>query len=94
MFPELLRIGPISIKTYGFFVAVGFLAGINYAKFLARKESIKPEIILDLSLYIIVSGLIGARILYVLLNWDFYRKNLIEIFFIWSGGLVLYGGII
>ncbi len=94
MFPELLRIGPISIKAYGFFVAVGFLAGMNYAKTIARHQSINPEIVLDLSLYIVVFGLIGARIFYVLLNWEFYRKNLIEIFFIWSGGLVLYGGII
>ena len=94
MFPELLKIGPLSIKTYGFFVAVGFLAGMNYARILARRQSINPEIVLDLSLYIIVSGLIGARIFYVLLNWDFYKKNLLEIFFIWSGGLVLYGGVI
>ena len=94
MCPELFDLGPISIKTYGFFVALGFLAGIYYISRQASRYFISIETILDLCLYVLVSGLLGARALYVALNWAFYRNNLVEILFIWSGGLVLYGGVI
>ncbi|MDI6641616.1 MAG: prolipoprotein diacylglyceryl transferase, partial [Elusimicrobiota bacterium] len=94
MFPELIRIGPITLKTYGFFVAVAFLVGMNYAKQRAKNTSIAVEVILDLSLWILVSGLVGARLLYVVLNWEFYKSRLLEVFYIWSGGLVFYGGVL
>ncbi|MBU0951486.1 MAG: prolipoprotein diacylglyceryl transferase [Elusimicrobia bacterium] len=94
MCPELFNLGPLSIKTYGFFVALGFAAAIYYLSRQAAKQALSVETILDLGLYILLSGLIGARAIYVALNWGFYRSNLLEIFFIWSGGLVLYGGVV
>ena len=94
MFPELLRLGPISIKTYGFFVAVGFLVGMNYIRRQAKEYNFNPEVVFDLGLYILVTGIAGARIFYVLFNWSFYKDNLLSVFEIWSGGLVLYGGIL
>lgn len=94
MFPELFKVGPITLKTYGFFVAIAFLVGMHYVKQRAKNRSIPPEVILDLSLWILVSGLVGARILYVVLNWEFYKNNLLEVFHIWSGGLVFYGGVL
>jgi phosphatidylglycerol:prolipoprotein diacylglycerol transferase len=94
MLPNLLKIGPLTIKTYGVFVALGFLLSINYLRTQSKKFNIATETILDLTLFILISGIIGARILYVLLNWQFYKNNLTEILAIWSGGLVLYGGLL
>ncbi|OGS22926.1 MAG: prolipoprotein diacylglyceryl transferase [Elusimicrobia bacterium RIFOXYA2_FULL_39_19] len=94
MFPELLTIGPISIKSYGFFIAIGFLAALYFTQRRAKKEALNLDIIMDLNFYLLISGIIGARVLYVILSWDYYRNNLIEILYVWSGGLVLYGGVI
>jgi len=94
MFPELLRIGGLSIKSYGFFVAVGFLIAMNYLKLQAPRKGISYEFIVNLCFYILISGIIGGRVFYVILNWEFYKNNISDIFYIWSGGLVLYGGII
>lgn len=94
MFPELIKIGPLSIKTYGVFVAIGFISALIYCSKRAQEKGYSKELVLDILLYIMISGIAGARITYVLQNWEFYRSNLVEIFYIWSGGLVLYGGII
>ncbi len=94
MFPTLLHIGPITIHTYGVFVALGFLAGFQYLVRRAVREGIPEKPIVDLVLYALIAGLAGARLMYVLLNLPYYLSAPREIFAIWSGGLVYYGGFI
>lgn len=94
MHPDLFRIGPITIHTYGVMVATGFLLGIGLAIRQARKEGIPPERISDLSFYLLIAAIIGSRILYIILNPGPYIKNPLAIFKIWEGGLVFYGGLI
>lgn len=94
MFPTLFKIGPVIIRTYGVLVAVAFFAGFLLLYKEARKKNFYADKILDLELIILVSALIGARTLHVLVNLDFYSKNLLDIFFIWRGGLAFYGGLI
>jgi phosphatidylglycerol:prolipoprotein diacylglycerol transferase len=94
MFPELLRIGPITVKTYGAFVAAGFIFALIYLLKRSGREGFSRGLVSDLSLYLLVSGIAGARALYVLLNWEFYSRNPAETFYVWSGGLVFYGGLI
>ena len=91
MHPILFKIGPLTIYSYGLMVAAGFGAAIYLALRQAHKFGLKKENVIDICLYILIAGLAGARILYVLLNLDYYRSNPIEIFYISRGGLVWYG---
>jgi phosphatidylglycerol---prolipoprotein diacylglyceryl transferase len=92
MYPIFFEIFNIKIYTYGFFVAMGFLAGITLAKKEALRLSEDPEKITDLCFYILLFSIIGARIFYVFTNPELYIRRPLEIFKLWNGGLVFYGG--
>ena len=94
MYPILFKIGPITIRSYGVLVALAFFVGFYLLYKEAKRRNFYADKILDLELLILLSGIIGARILHVLVNFDFYKSNLLEIFFIWEGGLAFYGGLI
>lgn len=94
MYPVLVRIGPINIYSYGVMLALAFLVAI----FLARRHAIflgmDGDAIIDLGIWLIISGILGARLLYVLLNLNYYKEVPLESVMIWRGGLVWYGGLI
>lgn len=94
MYPVLFKIGPISVYAYGTAVALGFIISIFFAGRSAKKEGIKPEIISDLGLYALVSGLIGARFVYILTDLKTFVYHPVDIFKIWEGGFVFYGGLL
>ncbi len=94
MHPVLFHIGRYTIYSYGVLVALGFAAGITWAYFNARREGINPGQILDLSFYLVLSAVIGARLFYVLIDFQSYIDHPLRIFKIWEGGLVFYGGLI
>nr|HID58257.1 prolipoprotein diacylglyceryl transferase [Desulfobacterales bacterium] len=94
MYPILFQIGPFVIHTYGVFVAAGFLLGIDLAIRRARPAGMDTNRILDLSFYLLISTIAGARLLYILINPEIFRKDPMEMFRIWHGGLVFYGGFI
>jgi len=94
MFPILFRLGQLDIYAYGFFIALGFIAGLVLASLNARKEKVPFERVVDIFFYTVFSAILGSRILFVLVNYDFYRETPLSIFKIWEGGLVFYGGLI
>jgi phosphatidylglycerol:prolipoprotein diacylglycerol transferase len=94
MHPVLIRLGPLTIHTYGFLVALGFLAGIGVAVWRAKKEGISTDRIIDLSFYILLAAIIGSRLLFIIINAGHYIANPLDIFKIWEGGLVFYGGVL
>ncbi|MBU0545336.1 MAG: prolipoprotein diacylglyceryl transferase [Proteobacteria bacterium] len=94
MFPVLLKIGPISIFTYGFFIAIGFLAGIFLATKEAKRLGADPEKIMDLCFYILIAAIFGSRLFYVVTSPEIFLKDPVEILKVWNGGLVFYGGFI
>ena len=94
MYPTLLHFGKITIYTYGFFLALGFLAGIFLAKTEAKRVGEDPDKILDLAFYILIAAIVGSRIFFVATNPKLYVSAPLEIFKIWNGGLVFYGGFI
>jgi phosphatidylglycerol:prolipoprotein diacylglycerol transferase len=77
-------------------VALGFVAGLWTASRRASLAGMAPEKVLDLGPWLIVGSIIGARILYVISYWneEFAGRPLVEIFKVWRGGLVFYGGFI
>ncbi len=94
MYPVLIRIGPITIHTYGVMIAIGFLFALYFAIRQAKKEDIESNIITDLSFYILIAAIIGSRLLFIFINLSYYISNPLAIFKIWEGGLVFYGGVI
>ncbi|MFC1813372.1 prolipoprotein diacylglyceryl transferase [Thermodesulfobacteriota bacterium] len=94
MYPVLFKIGKLSIFTYGAFVAAGFVAGILLAKREAGLLGEDQEKIMDLCFYILIAAIIGSRFLYVVINPEIFFSDPLEIFRIWNGGLVFYGGFI
>ena len=94
--PVALQLGSLTITWYGVMVAFGFLAGLWTASRRALQDGLSPEKILDLGPWIIIGTIIGARTLYVLSYWheEFAGKPFTEIFMVWRGGLVFYGGFI
>jgi phosphatidylglycerol:prolipoprotein diacylglycerol transferase len=94
MHPELFKIGPLTVHTYGVLVATGFLLGLGLAVRQAKREGIPPNKIVDLGFYILLSALIGSRLFYVMINAGYYLKNPLDIFKVWEGGLVFYGGLV
>ncbi len=92
MHPVLLQIGSFKLHTYGFFVALGFIAAMLFSTKNAKPHGISSQTITDIFFIILVSALIGARLLYVLINFKYYQNNLLGIFKTWDGGLVFFGG--
>lgn len=94
MHPVLFQFGNITLYTYGFFVALGFFAAITFAGRRAKKYSINQEDMSDLFFIILVSSILGARVLYIIVNFNEFASDPVSVFKIWNGGLVFYGGFI
>jgi phosphatidylglycerol:prolipoprotein diacylglycerol transferase len=92
--PILFQIGPLTLRTYGLMLALGFLAGIALAVSRARRRGFDPDMVMDLCFYLIVGGILGARILYVVEYPFYYLANPLSALKIWEGGLVFYGGLL
>ena len=94
--PILFQVGPLTVHWYGILVVTGILLGAQVAAFLAKRAGENPERIWDLLIVVVLAGIIGARIEYVAVqpHWDYYRNHLAQAFYIWEGGLRIYGAII
>jgi phosphatidylglycerol---prolipoprotein diacylglyceryl transferase len=93
--PEIVQIGPLSLRWYGLLFALGFLLGLFMVRrmFLAEKA---PEEWLDKCfMYMVIGTIIGARLGHVFFyDWVYYSQHLAEIPQIWKGGLASHGGAI
>ena len=78
--------------------SVLIVAGVVVAVFLACREEARAglpkDTVIDLALWLIPCGIIGARIYYVVFSWNQFRNDLLSVFRIWEGGIAIYGGII
>ena len=82
------------IAFYGIIIGIGMLAGLWIAQSDAKRRGQDPELYLDFALYAIICSIIGARLYYVIFEWDYYKNNLLQIFNLRAGGLAIYGGVI
>ncbi len=98
MYPELFKIGPITIHTYGVMVALGITLGIVVAIKLAKVYQISTGVITDIAFWGVIVAIVSSRLGFVLLSPSYYFNNPLEILKIWEGGLVFgfgaLGGII
>ena len=89
-----LMIGNFSIAFYGIVIALGMVLAFIFIMKEAKRVGYKQDDFMDLFIFGIIFGVIGARIYYVIFSWDDYKNNLLQIFNIRGGGLAIYGGII
>ncbi len=82
------------IAFYGVIMALSVLAGILLAVRMAKKTGQNPEVYWDFAVYAIIFSIIGARLYYVIFQWDEYKDNLLGIFDLRAGGLAIYGAVI
>jgi len=83
----------IPIYSYGFMLMVAFVTAIIIARWRAKKEGIDPNKVTDLGIYLVCAGIFGARLFFIIQYFDDYRHNLLNVFKIYEGGLVYYGGL-
>lgn len=84
----------MTINAYGLMIAFAILVGTVLCRQEEKSRSLPKDTGLDIVLYAIPPAIIGARLYYVLFSFDQYRDELIKIFYIWEGGLAIYGGVI
>lgn len=94
MHPIICTIGPFSIYSYGLMLALAFTTGVSLACRQAKEEKVSPDIIFNFCFLIFISGIIGARIFYIIGNISHYLKNPLEIIMLQHGGLAWFGGLI
>lgn len=96
MHPKLLEFGDFFLPAYGFFVALGFLAGMLVTQRLAKRRGLDPELLVGAALYTALVGLAGAKLALILQDFSYYSRNLGELFtlnMLQSAG-IFYGGVI
>jgi len=94
MNPVAFEIFGIAVRWYGILISLGMLLGIIIAYFEAKRLGYNPDDIIDLALWAIPSALVGARLYYVIFQWEYYKGDILRILNTREGGLAIHGGII
>lgn len=94
MHPTLLEYGPLVLHSYGLMLAIGGLVAVWRAAVASKRYGIPDARVVDAGIIVILAGLVGARIGYVLLTWDEFAGDPVSIIAVWDGGLTYYGGLI
>ncbi|MBN2143579.1 MAG: prolipoprotein diacylglyceryl transferase [Candidatus Aureabacteria bacterium] len=94
MYPVVFQWGWLTIFTYGCFLALGFLLATMAFADLGKKSGFQKDDLMDFTIWILVASIVGARILYILINLPHYQEHPLEIILLNRGGLVFYGGIL
>ena len=95
MHPILLQFGTVEIRWYGVMIALACIAGTLMGAREARRKGYDPELVYDLLFYVMIAGIAGARIYYVMFfNPSYFLHHPADIVAIWRGGLALHGGLI
>jgi len=97
VFPKLISIGSFYLPTYGVMVALAFLAGLGITVKLARRNGLNSELITNLAVYVALAGMLGAKILMIVFDWNRYMAHPADIFSlttlqaagVFQGGLIL-----
>jgi phosphatidylglycerol:prolipoprotein diacylglycerol transferase len=93
--PILLQFGPINLNWYGLFLVLGILTALCISVYLGKKYyNIPQDEVFDISFWLIIWGVAGARIYDVFLQLPYYTKHPLQILQIWKGGLAIHGSII
>ncbi|MCU0567352.1 MAG: prolipoprotein diacylglyceryl transferase [Oculatellaceae cyanobacterium Prado106] len=87
-------IGPLPIRWYGFLIASAVLIGTTLAAYLAKRRGVNPDLLSDLTIWLVIAAIPCARLYYVAFEWENYAQRPAEIFAIWHGGIAIHGAIL
>jgi phosphatidylglycerol:prolipoprotein diacylglycerol transferase len=94
MHPRLFELGPITVYTYGVLLAAAYLLGLKLAMVRARQRGLDANRVLDLGIYIIISALVGAKLLLLVTDFRSFTADPRELLTLARSGGVFYGGLI
>jgi phosphatidylglycerol:prolipoprotein diacylglycerol transferase len=94
MYPRLFELGPITVYTYGVLLAAAYLLGLRLAMARAKKRGLDEARVLDLGIYIIISALVGAKLLLLVTDFHTFAADPRELLTLARSGGVFYGGLI
>lgn len=92
--PELFNLGPVSVRWYGFLIALSVLLGLTLSQYLAKLRGLNPDLIGDLGIWLVIGAIPAARLYYVIFQWSDYAQHPEDIIAIWKGGIAIHGAII
>ena len=92
--PVLYDFGDFQIRWYSVLILVAVFVAYKFMASESKKQHIKTEFMFNLLFWALIFGILGARLYYVLFNFNLYKDNLSEIYKIWNGGLAIHGGLI
>jgi phosphatidylglycerol:prolipoprotein diacylglycerol transferase len=92
--PIAFALGPIEVRWYGIILGTAALVGLLLCIQEGKRYRIHPDFFMDMLLIGVPSAIVGARIYYVIFQWEDYKNNLAEIFMIWHGGIAIYGALV
>src|SRR5262249_43183873 len=94
MFPRLLELGPVTVYTYGVLLAAAYLLGLKLAMVRAKRVGLDETRVLDLGIAIIISALVGAKLLLLVTDFHAYTSDPRALLDLVREGGVFYGGLI
>ena len=92
--PYLVSSGTFILSWHGLFTFIAVATAVYLVGRWAPMKGIDPDDIYSIAIWAILGGIIGARLVHVIDNWGFYQYNLMQILFVWSGGIGVWGGIL
>ncbi|MGD1808616.1 prolipoprotein diacylglyceryl transferase [Dapis sp. BLCC M126] len=92
--PIIFQLGPLAIRWYGLLIATAVLIGVTLSQYLAKLRHVNPDLLGDLVVWLVLAAIPGARLYYVLFEWEEYQQNPIDMIAIWKGGIAIHGAII
>lgn len=94
MNPVLFSINGFEVRWYSILLLVGIILGIFLFIKEGKRFNIPKDFSFNLAFWVIIFGIIGARLYYCIFNYSLYKDNLLDVFKIWQGGLAIHGGLI
>ena len=92
--PRFLEVGPLTIYYYGLIIALGLMLAVAYACKRSKEFGLKEDDIMDGVLWVTPFAIVCARIYYCAFAWEEYAADPVSVFYIWNGGIAIYGGVL
>lgn len=92
MRPDLFKIGSFTVHGYGLMIGIGFVLALIIGELRAKKMKLKEDAVIDIAIIAVVSGFLGAKLLYIIVNFKEFMRSPLDV--LGSAGFVVYGGLI
>ncbi len=92
--PTILRIGHYMLNWYGIIIILAVIAAVTISIKEGKRKGISTDAIYSLAPWVLVGGIVGARLFHVIDRWEYYAANLFQAVALWQGGLAIWGALV